>query len=152
MRRHLATLAAASALMLAFAFSASPALAGSPAFHTTVDATLQDPVVCSGSTYTVVSGTFVLTYHVGSSASGNTNAIDIFTARSIVVEDLDGNVYPAVGAEHFGATSNARTGGYQEILVFKFQIVGTSDSLNLVMRWSPSGEFSGFGPGTCSAG
>ena len=152
MRHRLATLAAVSALMLAFAFSASPALAGSPAVHTTVDATLQSPVVCGGNTYTVVAGTFSLTYRRGSSASGNTNLFDIFTGRSIVVEDQDGNFYPAVGAEHEGLTSNARTGGSQWILVFKFQIVGTSDSLNLTMRVSPSGEFSAFGPGTCSAG
>jgi hypothetical protein len=150
MQRRLATLAAGSALMLAFAFSASPALAGSPAVHTTVDATLQAPVVCGGNTYTVVAGTFSLTYHRGSSASGNTNAFDIFIGRSIVVEDQDGNVYPAVGAEHEGLTSNAQTGGSQRILLFKFQIVGTSDSLNLVMRWSPNGGFSAFGPGTCS--
>jgi len=150
MRHRLATLAAVSALMLAFAFSASPALAGSPAVHSTIDATLQTPIPCGANTYKVVAGTFSVTNRDGSSASGNTNFMEIFTVRSLVVEDQDGNVYPAVGVEHEGMTSNARTGSSQWILVFKFHIVGTSDSLNLVMRISPNGDFSTFGPGTCS--
>jgi hypothetical protein len=150
MQRRLATLAAASALMLAFALGASPALAGAPAQHMSVDATQNDPVVCGLNVYTIVSGTLAVTYRFGGSASGNTNATQTWTARDIVVRDQDLTSYRAVGAIHLGARSNATTGGFQQILMWKLQIVGTADSINLVMRFSPNGDFSAFGPGTCS--
>jgi len=76
---------------------------------------------------------------------------ETYTVRGLVLEDQVGVSHRAVGAERFGETFNAQTGGTRATYVFKFQILGTSDSLNLVMRFSPSGEFSEFGPGTCSA-
>jgi hypothetical protein len=150
MPRQVARSAAASALVLAFALSAAPALAGNPAQHVSIDATQNDPVVCAGGTYTIVSGTLDVTFRFGSSISGNTTDRQTWTARNVVVEDEANTQYDAVGTIHVGATSNATTGGSQGVFMWKLQIVGTADSVNLVLRFSPSGEFSSFGPGTCS--
>jgi len=148
MRRRIATLAAMS--VLALAFGATPALAGNPAQHVSIDATQNDPIVCAGATYTIVSGTLDVTYRFGSSTSGNTSDRQTWTTQDIVVEDQAHTPYRAVGTIHVGATSNATTGGSEQIYMWKVQMLGTADSLNIVLRFGPTGEFTAFGPGTCA--
>jgi len=147
MRRRIATLAAMS--VLALALSAAPALADSPAFHFSLPATDSGSITCGSTTYTFTSGTFDVVMHYGTSASGNTTFRATYRVSNAVVADQDGNLYRVVGAEPFGGTFNAQTGRSQDITVFKFQIVGTADSLNVILRTMPNGEFKVFDPGTC---
>ena len=150
MRRLVATLAAVSALVLAL--SVSPALANSPAVHSSFPAA-GAVFVCGANTYTVTSGTVYIVIHQGGSASGNTNVTGTITLRNVVAEDEAGNVYSIVGAQWFGATFNAQTGGSQTTVTAKFQIVsqggGTADSVNLVLHISPNGDINSFDFGTC---
>jgi hypothetical protein len=150
MRRHVATFAAMSALALAL--SASPALAGSPAVHSSFDAASPSLIVCGANTYKIVSGTLDVVSHVGTSASGNFNGAFTFTVHNVVVENqADHKLYDVVGAERYGGTVNAQTGGSQWVdYLFKFRILGTADSLNTIWRTSPSGVDSFFGPGNCT--
>jgi hypothetical protein len=151
MRRRIATLAAMS--VFALALSAAPALAGSPAVHQSWDAaSTNPPIQCGANTYIIMSGTIDEVMHAGASASGNLNFAATVRATNVTVEDQNGNLYVVVGAEHFGGTINTRTGGSQDITVFKLLVVGTADSINLVMRTMPNGDFNIFGPGTCSVG
>lgn len=149
MRRRIATLAAVS--VFALALGAAPALAGSPAVHLSWEAAPANPPIhCGPNTYTIVSGYIDAVMHEGTSASGNLNFAGTVRVSNVVVRDQDLASHRTVGAEHFGATVNATSGGYQDITVFKLQIVGTGDSLNVVLRTMPNGEFHSFGPGTCS--
>jgi len=149
MRRRIATLAAVS--VFALALSAGPALAGSPAIHDSWDAASNNPPIsCGANTYIVMSGTIDMVMHAGASASGNLNFAATVRATGVTVEDQNFNSYRVVGAEHFGGTINARTGGSQDITVFALTIVGTGDSVNLVLRNMPNGDFRTFGPGTCT--
>ena len=151
MRRRIATLAAMS--VFALALGATPALAGSPAVHQSWDAASNNPpIVCGANTYIIMSGTIDEVMHAGASASGNLNFAATVRATNVVVQDQNLVSYRTVGAEHFGGTINTRTGGSQDITVFKLRIVGTADSINLVMRTMPNGDFNIFGPGTCSVG
>ena len=156
MRRRIATLAAMS--VFALALGATPALAGSPAVHLSWDAASNNPPIhCGANTYIIRSGTIDEVMHAGASASGNLNFAATVRATNVTVEDQNSNlypypVYPVVGAEHFVGTINTRTGGSKDITVFKLQVVGTADSINLVMRTMPNGDFNIFGPGTCSVG
>lgn len=147
MRRRIATLAAMS--VFALALSAAPALAGSPAVHGWVAATDSGSIACGATTYTFKSGTFEIVMHFVTSASGNTTFRATYRASNAMVADQFGNPYRVVGAEPFGGTVNAKTGVSQGITVFKFQVVGTADSLNVVLRQMPNGDFNVFGPGTC---
>ena len=149
MRRRFTTLAAMS--LLALALSATPALAGTPAVHGSWSAVGGDPISCGANTYTITAGTIYAVERLGVSASGNVSGAETYTVRNLVVQDQDGTSYHAVGAERFGEILNARTGVTTATYVFKFQILGTADSLNVVWRVSPNGEFSSFGPGTCAA-
>ena len=97
-----------------------------------------------------MSGTLSVTYRFGSSPSGNTSDRQTWTMNHVVVEDQAHTPYRAVGTIHVGATSNATTDGSQQIYMWKVQILGTADSLNLVLRFGPSGEFTAFGRGTCA--
>jgi uncharacterized membrane protein YoaK (UPF0700 family) len=150
MRRLVATLAAVSALMLAL--SASPALANSPAVHSSFDAT-ESVFVCGDNSYTVTSGTVSVVMHLGSSASGNLNGTFTGTPKRVVAVDEDGNVYSIVGAIWSGFTVNAQTGGFQTTFTGKLQIVsqggGTADSVNVVFHISPNGDINSFDFGTC---
>jgi hypothetical protein len=148
MRRRIATLAAMSVLTLAL--GVTPALAGSPAVHLSWDAAPNNPPIhCGANTYTMVSGTIDEVIHAGASASGNLNFAATVRATNVTAEDQNGNLYPVVGAEHFGGTINITTGRSQDITVFKLRVVGTGDSLNVILRTMPNGEFKVFGPGTC---
>jgi hypothetical protein len=151
MRRRIATLAAMS--VFALALGATPALAGSPAVHLSWDAASNNPPIhCGASTYTVMSGTIDAVVHQGASASGNTNYAATFRSSNVVVQDQNLVSYRTVGAEHSGVTFNITTGRSQDIVVFKLRVVGTGDSLNVILRTMPNGDFNIFGPGTCSVG
>ena len=148
MRRRIATLAAMSVLTLAL--GATPALAGSPVMRGSVPAADSAPISCGSNTYTFQQGgSFDWIMHFVTSASGNTTFRATYRASNAMVADQHGNLYRVVGAEPFGGTVNAKTGGSQDITVFKFQVVGTADSLNVILRTMPNGEFKVFGPGTC---
>jgi hypothetical protein len=105
-------------------------------------------VVCGANTYTVTEGTFSEVEHFGSS-SGNTNGIETLTARNVVVVDQRGDSYRVVGVERFGGSANAQTGSSQETWVFKLRIVGTADSINVVVRFDPNGEVDFLDFGSC---
>ena len=148
MRRQIATLAA----MIALALSATPALAGNAAYHIIgLPAASPTPIVCGANTYYIVSGTFNVMVHEGTSATGNFNAAYTFTQKDIVVQDQNLRLNNVAGVERYGGTINATTGGAEYIgYLFKFQILGTADSLNIIWRISPSGADYTFGPGTCT--
>jgi hypothetical protein len=148
MRRRIATLAAMSVFVLAL--SAAPALAGSPVIRGSVPAAESGSISCGSNTYTFQEGgSFDWIMHFVTSASGNTTFRATYRASNAMVADQHGNLYRVVGAEPFGGTVNAKTGVSQGITVFKFQVVGTADSLNVVLRQMPNGDFNVFGPGTC---
>ncbi len=131
MRRRLATLAAMSALALAL--SATPAFAaGSPATHDSYAATLYPgPIHCGANTYMLVAGTVDSVTHVSISASGNVSFTETITAHGVVAENVVTHaLYRVVGVEHFGLQANAGSG--RETWMFKMQILGTGDSLNVI--------------------
>jgi len=103
----------------------------------------------------VVSGEIAIVLHEGTSASGNTNFTGTVTPRNVVLQDAAGNLYSLRGAEWFGATSNANTGGFQATFTGKFQVVsrggGTVDSVNVVEHISFNGKEFSFDFGTCVA-
>jgi hypothetical protein len=149
MRRRIATLAAMS--VFALALSAAPALAGSPAIHLSWDAASNNPPIhCGPNTYTITSGNIDAVMHEGASASGNLTFAETVRPSNVVVQDQNLVSYRTVGAEHFGGTINIKTGQSQDITVFKLRVVGTGDSLNIILRTMPNGDFRSFGPGTCS--
>jgi len=100
------------ALVLAAASAAYPASANAPAQHATEDVT-GDEIVCGSTTYTVTSGVLAITMHEGASGSGNANFTVTIVPRSVVLEDVDGNVYSIHGAEWIGGTFNAQQGTFQ---------------------------------------
>jgi hypothetical protein len=73
----------------------------------------------------------------------------------VVLQDAAGNLYSIRGAEWFGSTSNANTGGFQATFTGKLQIVsqggGTVDSVNVVAHISPNGKKFFLDFGTCEA-
>jgi hypothetical protein len=150
MRRRLATLAAMS--VLALALSAAPALAGSPATHDSWLATdAPGPLPCGANTYMLVAGTINQVLREGTSASGNVSFTETITAHGVVAENvLTGAFYRVVGVEHFGFLANAGSG--QMTWMFKMQILGTGDSLNVVYRFAADGSVVEHNVGTCSAG
>jgi hypothetical protein len=103
----------------------------------------------------VVSGEIAIVLHEGTSASGNTNFTGTVTPRNVVLQDAAGNLYSLRGAEWFGATTNANTGGFQATFTGKFQVVsqggGTVDSVNVVEHISFNGKEFTFDFGTCVA-
>ena len=117
MRRRIGILVAGSAL--AFALSASPALAGSPAIHFPIDP-VGAVVHCGASDYTVVDGYLAGVVHSNDDfASGH----ETFVARNLMVQKNDGEgtptgpTYRVVGAETHGATINdAISSGDVELL------------------------------------
>jgi hypothetical protein len=121
-------------LVLALAL---PALANQPAEHFTEDVT-GSTFQCDTAVYTVTSGTISFVVHEGTSASGNMNFTVTITPRNVVAVDEAGNQYSIVGAEWFGGTFNANSGGEQFTVTEKLQIVskggGIVDSVNLTFH------------------
>jgi hypothetical protein len=101
-----------AALIVAVGLSAvTPAVAGSPAIHVTEDVT-GDVVTCDGTELTAA-GSFRITLHEGSAASGNEN----FTGTGVpdvTFTDASGNTYQLAGALWFGGAFNAQ----QQTFVF----------------------------------
>jgi hypothetical protein len=150
MKRFIVVAAGVASLLL-FGLSSAGA---APAMHFTEDAT-GDVLDCGDTTYTVVSGEIAIVLHEGTSASGNTNFTGTVTPRNVVLQDAAGNLYSLRGAEWFGATTNANTGGFQATFTGKFQVVsqgsGTVDSVNVVEHISFNGKEISFDFGTCVA-
>ena len=153
MRRRFAALAAAA--VFALALSAAPVVAGSPA----VPGDWSQEIKCGLNTY-AISGTLSEIDQGGTSASGNSHGaahltVSSGTATNVPLEyDASGKVisYRVVGMEMFGGTANARTGRAQETWRVKFQIVGTGDSVNVVVRSGPNGDMRTIDVGTCGIG
>jgi hypothetical protein len=143
MPRRLATLAATAALMLAFAFSASPASA-SPVLHLSFpydyvnpDGSLAfPPVVCSHHTYTFTSGTFKWVGRDVSAAH--------FTSIDAWATDEELTPYKVVGGETYSDPSRLEVK-----MMFVSQGGGVADSINVVGRANPNGGFF-FDQGTCA--
>ncbi len=162
MHRRFAALAALSALALAL--SASPAFAGSPAEHYSLDA-VGITFDCGTTNYSVTSGTFEIVTRTATSSSGNWIQSGTVTARNVVALAA-GKGYRVVGVEHYNETFNARTGVVvavidgnpvsQAVTTVKFQLIssqggGTADSVDLVQHVSPNGHYNEFVPGSCSS-
>jgi len=114
-----------------------PAWANSPAVHFVEDVT-DDVIECEEAVYTITSGTIKLTFHEGSSSSGNQNFTGTITPQKVVAVDEEDNVYSVRGAFWFGATFNAQQASEQGTFTGKLQIVekgtGTVDSVNLTFH------------------
>jgi hypothetical protein len=151
MKRFIVVAAGVASLLL---FGLSSALANQPAIHFT-EPGAGDVLDCGDTTYTVVSGEIAIVLHEGESASGNTNFTGTVTPRNVVLQDEAGNLYSLRGAEWFGATSNANTGGFQATFTAKFQVIshgsGTVDSVNVVEHITFNGTEFTFDFGTCVA-
>jgi hypothetical protein len=151
MKRFIVVAAGVASLLL---FGLSSALANQPAMHFTEPAA-GEVLSCGDTTYTVVSGEIAIVLHEGQSASGNTNFTGTVTPQNVVLRDEAGNLYSLRGAEWFGATSNANTGGFQATFTGKFQVVsqggGTVDSVNVVEHITFNGKEFSFDFGTCVA-
>ncbi len=137
--------------MLALALSAAPALASSAATHDSWLATdAPGPLPCGANTYMLVAGTINQVTHTSTSAFGNVSYTETITAHGVVAQDQNGGLYRVVGVEHFGFLANAGSG--QMTWMFKMQILGTGDSLNVVYRFAADGSVVVHNVGTCSAG
>ncbi len=140
------------ALVLAAASAAYPASANAPAQHATEDVT-GDEIVCGSTTYTVTSGVLAITMHEGASGSGNANFTVTIVPRSVVLEDVDGNVYSIHGAEWIGGTFNAQQGTFQFTDTDFFTIVGSGGgvvgTVRAVFHISPNGKIVDVDFGTC---
>lgn len=79
---------------------------------------------CASGTYTVTSGKIRVVARMTESASGPTSWHVTVTLLKVVAEDAAGNVYRIVGANGFGETVNAETGGWQATLAATQQIIG----------------------------
>lgn len=115
-----------------------------------------DTIVCEDATYSIVQGTIRFVIHSDDTPSGNFNFTGTIAPQDVVAVGSDGNFYQIVGAEWFGATGNAKTGGVQETFTGKFQIIsqeggGTVDSVNQTFHVSPNGDVKTFDFGTCVA-
>jgi hypothetical protein len=112
----------------------APAVASGPAQHAVEDVT-GDTIVCESTTYTVTSGTVLVTIHEGTSASGNENITGTITPQDVVAVDEAGNVYSLRGAFWFGGAFNAQQGTFVFTDTGKLQVVsqgsGTVDSVNV---------------------
>jgi len=152
MRRRIATLAAVSALALAL--SASPALAGSPAIHSPFDP-VGIVVNCGANDYTVVSGYLSGVFHSNDDFASFHEAD---TARNLMVQKNDGAgipsgpTYRVVGGQTQGITINDQTGSVRGTATFKYQILGTGDSINIVLHIYGPGpnDFYEVNHGTCA--
>jgi hypothetical protein len=132
--RRLGTALASGAAVCGLAVA--PAWGNSPAVHFVEDVA-GDVIECDTTTYTITSGTIKLTFHEGSSRSGNLNFTGTITPQKVTAVDEEGNVYRVSGAFWFGATINAQRESGQETFTGKLQIVargGTADSLNVTFH------------------
>jgi hypothetical protein len=123
--------------------------ASQPAFHEVVDVT-GDLFVCDEAEYTVVSGEIRIVIHFGETANGNMNFTGTVTPMNVIVTDGT-DTFKVKGAEWFGGTFNANTGGEQFTDTDKFQIVGSGDSVNVVSHFSPNGNEFEFDFGSCAS-
>lgn len=152
MRRRLAALAAISALALAL--NAAPALAGSPATHDSFSP-VGMIIHCGPNQYTVVAGTIDVVAHTNDDfATGHLT----YASSGLLVQknDADGNPvgqsYRVVGTQTQGLEATnwngPATGG-----TYKYQILGTGDSVNIVSHADPSvpGGYYDVDHGTCAA-
>jgi hypothetical protein len=141
------------ALVLAAAAAAVPASANAPAQHFT-ESVVGDVFVCESAVYTVTSGVIAITFHEGSSASGNQNFTGTIVPRGVKVVDAVGNVYSVQGATWFGGTLNAQQGSEQFTFTTFLNIVsaggGVVDAVRLVGHFSTNGQTFEFDFGTCA--
>ena len=162
MRNRLATLMAMAAFALAF--SASPALAGSPAEHFRSMPAAGLTFDCGSTSIQTTSGTMNYVTRSADTASGNWSLTGTITLSGVVAEDLDGHHYAVVGSAHFGYSYNAQTGiviaiidGHvvsEAVTTFKWQFVshdgGLGGSLSFLQHASPNGNYFELSPGTCT--
>jgi hypothetical protein len=146
----LAIAAIASSAMLWFP-AANLVSANQPAMHFVEDVT-GDVISCDEAEYTVVSGKIKIVIHFGEAANGNLNFTGTVTPIDVVLTDGT-DTFKIKGAEWFGGTLNANTGGEQATFTAKFQItgqgMGSVDSVNVTGHMSPNGNSFEFDFGTC---
>jgi hypothetical protein len=155
MRRmgRLLTAVLASAAMCAVSMPA--ALANSPAEHFEEDAT-GEVLDCGSAVYTITSGSIKIVFHLGTSASGNTNFTGTITTQHVVAVGEAGNVNSIRGTEWFGATENAQQGTFQATFTGQLQVIangsGRVDNVKVTEHITfVNGNVKEFDFGTCVA-
>jgi hypothetical protein len=143
-----------TAALLMLASISGTALAGSPAVHFSFDPT---GVVldCGANQYTVMSGTILA---VGHSNDYFSTGHETFRASAVLVQKNGeagptGPLYRMVGAETHGIEASAWTGGHAAGDTYDYNILGTGDSIHMVVHADSSAPlgFSVTSHGTCNA-
>jgi len=117
--------------MFALALGASPVLASAAARLSGLPIPGGALLHCGDNTYTIT-GTYSLVMHLTSDFTGHETFTGGDVVATITTDDGFVHSYPVVGAETHGATYNARTDAYRGLDTFKYRIVGTGDSVNIV--------------------
>jgi hypothetical protein len=149
--RLTAALASASAMCMVW----MPAATAGPAEHFVQDGTGL-VIDCGSRTYTITSGSIMIVFHEGTTASGNTNSTATVTTQSVLMKDAAGNVYSLRGTEWFGFTTNAQQGTFVATSTGQLQVVargsGTVDNVKVVEHITfVNGNVKEFDFGTCVA-
>jgi hypothetical protein len=125
--------------------------ADAPAEHEILSV-VGDTFECDGTTYTITQGSIRIVSHETITPQGNEAFTVTITPLGVFATDGTTTVRVS-GAEWIGGTFNANTGGGVFTLTGKFQLVapgqGTLDSVNVVLHFSPNGDFFEFDFGTC---
>jgi hypothetical protein len=151
MKRLLVGLTAA---LLMLASISGPALAGSPAVHISFDP-VGVVLNCGTNQYTVMAGTIIV---VGHSNDGNVTGHETYRASNVLVQKNGsagptGPLYSMVGSETHGMEAAMWTGGQPAGATYDYQILGTGDSIHMVVHADSSaqGGFYVTSQGTCNA-
>jgi len=108
---------------------------------------------CTNTTYTATGGSIVSVFNETTSANGAMHVTGTDTANHITAVDPAGNTYRVVGADWFGGTFPAGSGGTFTD-TNEFQIIaakgGVVDSVRVIEHLSPNGQTVSFDFGTCA--
>lgn len=110
-------------------------------------------ISCTNTTYTATGGSIVSVFNETTSANGSMHVTGTDTANHITAVDPAGNTYRVVGADWFGGTFPAGSGGTFTD-TNEFQIIaangGVVDSVRVIEHLSPNGQTISFDFGTCA--
>jgi hypothetical protein len=108
---------------------------------------------CTSTTYTVTGGSINSVFNETISANGSMHVTGTDTASHITAVDPAGNTYRVVGADWFGGTFPAGSGGTFTD-TNEFQVIaangGVVDSVRVIEHLSPNGQTISFDFGTCA--
>jgi hypothetical protein len=108
---------------------------------------------CTNTTYTATGGSIDSVFNETISANGSDHVTGTDTANHITAIDPAGNIYRVVGADWFGGTFPAGSGGTFTD-TNEFQVIaangGVVDSVRVIEHLSPNGKTISFDFGTCA--